>query len=135
MLLSTETKMKKLRGGSDEKGQSWGKSPWATKQYVTWGSRVIPQRTTNRAQASLASEIGREPAFSGWFERTMPLWLKQSPISRNSGKETGPFRPHAGTPCTTRMFSPSTRASTPLQVFWLGTTTLREPHSCPLCTA
>jgi hypothetical protein len=43
-----------------------------SKQYSIRGSRVIPQRTTNRTQSSLSSEIGREPEFSGWYDRTMP---------------------------------------------------------------
>ena len=41
------------------------------KQNVTRGSRVIPQRSTNRAQPSLSSVIGREPELSGWYERSM----------------------------------------------------------------
>jgi hypothetical protein len=41
------------------------------KQYSIRGSRVIPQRTTNRTQSSLSSEIGREPEVSGWYDRTI----------------------------------------------------------------
>ena len=43
------------------------------KQNVTRGSRVIPQRSTNRAQPSLSSVIGREPELSGWYERSMTV--------------------------------------------------------------
>ena len=46
-------------------------TPRPAKQNVTRGSRVIPQRSTNRAQPSLTSVIGREPVHSGWYERSM----------------------------------------------------------------
>ncbi len=60
------------------------------KQYVTRGSRVIPQRTTSRAQVSLASEIGRELAFSDWFERTMPYHELTRHIHPNLGNHRLP---------------------------------------------
>ena len=48
-------------------------TPRPAKQNVTRGSRVIPQRSTNRAQPSLTSVIGREPVHSGWYERSMAM--------------------------------------------------------------
>ena len=39
--------------------------------YVTRGSREIPHRSTNLAQCRLASGIGRDLAFSAWYERSM----------------------------------------------------------------
>ena len=44
-----------------------------TKQHGTRDSQMITQFTTNRAQTSLACLIGREGAFSGWYDRAMPF--------------------------------------------------------------
>ena len=43
--------------------------------YVTRGSREIPHRSTNLAQCRLASGIGRDLAFSAWYERSIPETL------------------------------------------------------------
>ena len=65
-----------MMGGRAKKQKDW--------QCSTEASHVIPQRTTSSAQASLASEIGREPAYSHWFDRTTHksyfLWYIKSKI-------------------------------------------------------
>ena len=41
------------------------------KRFDTGPSHVVPHHTTTPAQACLASEIGRDRAGSGWYDRTM----------------------------------------------------------------
>ena len=72
-------------------GSSLGKSVWSTaglvagsrqrvhipKRYSTRYSRVVTQRSTDLAQSSLPSVIGRERGYSGWYDRSMeatPFW-------------------------------------------------------------
>ena len=59
-------------GAGQKKQKDW--------QCSTEASHVIPQRTTSSAQASLASEIGREPAYSHWFDRTTKKYYFQHNI-------------------------------------------------------
>ena len=47
------------------------------KRYSTRYSRVVTQRSTDLAQSSLPSVIGRERGYSGWYDRSMevtPFW-------------------------------------------------------------
>ena len=47
-----------------------------TKRYSTRYSRVVTQRSTDLAQSSLPSVIGRERGCSGWYDRSMvPLYF------------------------------------------------------------
>ena len=41
------------------------------KRYSTRYSRVVTQRSTDLAQSSLPSAIGRERGYSGWYDRSM----------------------------------------------------------------
>ena len=41
------------------------------KRYSTRYSRVVTQRSTDLAQSSLPSVIGRERGYSGWYDRSM----------------------------------------------------------------
>ena len=53
-------------------GRSAARMPHEPRQkHSTGGSRVIPQHSTNPAQTSLTSEIGRDRVLSGWYDRAM----------------------------------------------------------------
>ncbi len=41
------------------------------KRYSTRYSRVVTQRSTDLAQSSLPSVIGRERGYSGWYDSSM----------------------------------------------------------------
>ena len=42
-----------------------------TKRYSTRYSRVVTQRSTDLAQSSLPSVIGRDRGYSGWYDRSI----------------------------------------------------------------
>ena len=53
-------------------GQRSTSTTWPkAKRYSTRYSRVVTQRSTDLAQSSLPSVIGRERGYSGWYDRSM----------------------------------------------------------------
>ena len=53
-------------------GEKWplGKGKKGGLEYDTWGSRVIPDLSTNQACCCLTSQIGRDTVFSAKYGRT-----------------------------------------------------------------
>ena len=53
-------------------GEKWplGKGKKGVLEYDTWGSRVIPDLSTNQACCCLTSQIGRDTVFSAKYGRT-----------------------------------------------------------------
>ena len=87
-------------------GEKWplGKGKKGVLEYDTWGSRVIPDLSTNQACCCLTSQIGRDTVFSAKYGRTRRCGLPRpgngQPLTHPRGGHMAHTwdRPAAGQP-------------------------------------
>ena len=85
------------------------------KRYSTRYSRVVTQRSTDLAQSSLPSVIGRERGYSGWYDRSMGcagfhvdrLATQSFCLSPGPGTDTAPARPRTHSSTTSEVLTRS----------------------------